>query len=774
MSEKFRGIVNLDIRDSRQDWTPYLPPRAAPDAPNVLFIVWDDTGIAVWDTFGGLVETPTMTRIAELGLRYSQFHTTAMCSPTRSSLLTGRNHHMNGVASVMDLAMGFPGAHSVMPPENGTLAETLVENGYNTYCVGKWHLTPLPETSMAGPRRTWPLSRGFERYYGFLAGETNQYFPNLTYDNHFVDPPYTPDEGYHLSRDLVDRTIEFIRDGKQVAPQKPWFAYLSLGATHAPHHSPKEWMDRYRGKFDMGYDRYREIVLENQKRMGIVPPNTELSPMNPWPSPDVITERDTVKPWDSLDEDEKRVFARLAEAFAGFCSYTDHEIGRLIDYLEESGQLDNTIIVVVSDNGASGEGSPDGSVNENKGFNGYPEDPQENLEKIDDIGSPRSYSQYPTGWAWAFNTPYKLYKRYSTNGGTADPMIVAWPREMRDVAGQVRDQYHHVIDVTPTIDDCVGIAPPDVLRGHPQTPIQGVSMRYTFPSGTADSARTTQYYSMLGTRAIYHDGWKAVARHGTGTGKGGFTDDEWELFDITTDRAELHDLSRERPEVLRELIALWYVEAGRNNVLPLDDRVPVEIMTEDRPAPSPARERYVYYPGTSGIPEDAAVNIRNRSFAITAEFEAAGAPEGVIFSHGSRFGGHTVYVKDRRLHYVYSFLGIQEYRFTADAPLSPGRHVAVVRFEKTHEDPRWAANGTLTLSLDGDTMASGPMRTQPGKFSVAGLGLTIGRHSGDPVTDDYTAPFPFTGGTIDRVTVEVPLAQDLDTETEADAILAQD
>ncbi|SDK41122.1 arylsulfatase [Nonomuraea maritima] len=775
MREQFRGIVDLDVRDSRQDWAPYLAPQARADAPNVLYVLWDDTGIAAWDTFGGLVETPNLTRVARLGLRYTQWHTTAMCSPTRASLLTGRNHHKNGVATVVDFAMGFPGANAVIPPENGTVAEVLAENGYNTYCLGKWHLTPSSELSMGSSRRTWPLARGFERFYGFHGGETNQFFPHLTYDSHFVDQPYGPDEGYHLSRDLVDKAIEFIRDGKQVAPDKPWFTYLALGATHAPHHAPQEWIDKYRGKFDMGYDRYREIVLENQKRLGIVPPDTELSPMNPWPSPDVVTERDEVAPWDSLSDGQKRVFARMAEAFAGFCSYTDHELGRLIDCLEESGQLDNTIIVVMSDNGASGEGTPHGSINENKGFNGYPEDPAENLEKIDKIGTPEAYNQYPTGWAWAFNTPYKLFKRFSTNGGTVAPAIITWAREMREVAGQVRDQYHHVIDITPTVYDCLGITAPRVVKGYAQTPLQGVSMRYSFASGTVESTRRTQYHAMLGTRSIYHDGWKAVARHGTGTGHGGFADDEWELYHVRTDRSETRELSREHPGKLRELIALWYVEAGRNDVLPLDDRVPREIMTMDRPGPAPARERYVYHPATSEVPEEAAVDVRNRSFTLTAEFEITTEDaEGVLFAHGSRFGGHALYLRGRRLHYVYNFLGIEEYRFSADAPLAAGRHVAVARFDKEREQPRYVADGTLTLSVDNTTVASGRIRTQPGKFSVAGEGLVIGRDTGDAVTGDYAAPFPFRGGVIAQVSVQVPMAAETDAEAEAEAVLARD
>ncbi|MFC7101103.1 sulfatase-like hydrolase/transferase [Nonomuraea rubra] len=432
----------------------------------MLYLVWDDTGIATWDTFGGLVQTPNMTRLANSGLRFTNWHTTALCSPTRSSLLTGRNAHSNGMACIVEGANGFPGLSAVIPPENGTLAEILLEHGYSTLCIGKWHLTPETESSMAGSRRTWPTSRGFERYYGFLGGETNQWFPDLTYDQHFIEQPYTPQQGYHLSKDLADRAIEFIRDIRQVDPDKPWFCYFAPGANHAPHHAPKEWIDQYQGAFDMGYERYREIVLDRMKERGLVPDGTRLSPINPWPA-DVIAPGDQVKPWDSLTEDERRLFCRMAEVFAGFCAYTDHQIGRLLDYLEESGQLDNTIVVVVSDNGASGEGSPDGSVNENKFFNGWPEDPAENLAKLDQLGGPDTYNHYPTGWAWAFNTPYKMFKRYTLEGGIADPLIISWPARMKDVGGQVRDQYHHAIDIVPTVLDLVGVEPPGQIKGTP-------------------------------------------------------------------------------------------------------------------------------------------------------------------------------------------------------------------------------------------------------------------------------------------------------------------
>ncbi|TYB57025.1 arylsulfatase [Nonomuraea sp. PA05] len=772
MNRTFNGVINLDVRDSVPDWDPFLPPRAREGSPNVLYIVWDDTGIATWDTFGGLVETPNMTRLAKSGLRFTNWHTTALCSPTRSSLLTGRNAHSNGMACIVEGANGFPGLSAVIPPENGTLAEILVEHGYVTLCLGKWHLTPETESSMASSRRTWPTSRGFERFYGFLGGETNQWFPDLAYDQHFVEQPYSPQEGYHLSRDLADRAIEFIRDIRQVDPDKPWFCYFAPGANHAPHHAPKDWIDKYRGVFDMGYERYREIVLDRMKEQGLVPGGTRLSPINPWPA-DVIPPGDQVKPWDSLTEDERRLFRRMAEVFAAFCAYTDHQIGRLLDYLEESGQLDDTIVVVVSDNGASGEGSPDGSVNENKFFNGWPEDPAENLAKLDLLGGPDTYNHYPTGWAWAFNAPYKMFKRYTLEGGIADPLIISWPGRMKDVGGQVRDQYHHAIDIVPTVLDLVGVEPPRQIKGHTQSPIQGTSMAYTFDAPQAPSSRTTQYYAMLGTRALYHDGWKVVARHGALSGKGDFMADAWELYHVAEDRAETRDLSAEHPDRVRRLVGIWFAEAGANGVFPLDDRTSREQLAVQRPLPAKPREVYVYYPGTSDVPEGVAVNIRNRSFSIKAELDAD-SPDGVIFAQGSRFGGHTLFVKNGALHYCYNFLGAGEQTFTADRPLPAGPMSVGVEFAKEGEEPEGVARGRLRLFVGDEVVAEGAMRTQPGKFALAGEGLCVGRDSADPVSGDYSAPYPFTGGTLKKVTVNVSGEHYVDHDLEGRAMLARD
>src|SRR5215510_14058576 len=472
--QQWNGRVAVDIRNSEPDWAPYVQPRAPEGAPNVLMIVWDDVGYGAMDVFGGPIETPTMRRIADSGLRYSNFHTTALCSPTRSSLLNGRNATSNNMACITEASAGFPGFSARIPFENGTIAEVLNERGWNTYCIGKWHLTPGEETDMSSWKARWPLGRGFERFYGFLGGETNQWYPDLVEDNQIVEQPYTPEEGYHLSKDLVDKAIRYIRDGQQVAPEKPWFTYLSFGANHAPHHAPKAWADKYKGKFDMGYEQYREETLARMKQIGMVPKDTQLSPINPWPVGEVIAETDAVRPWDSLNDKEKKLFARMAEVYAGFSSHTDHEIGRLIDYLEESGQLDNTIVVVWSDNGASGEGGPNGSVNENKFFNGVPDDIEENVSRIDELGTEKSYNHFALGWATAFNTPFKLWKRHSYNGGVCDPMIVHWPQGLKE-SGGFRHQYVHSSDVVPTIYQALGIEPPEEVKGYTQWPLEGTS-----------------------------------------------------------------------------------------------------------------------------------------------------------------------------------------------------------------------------------------------------------------------------------------------------------
>lgn len=773
MTKPFKGTINVDIRDSVPDWEPYEAPKPREGAPNVLMIVWDDVGIATWDTFGGLVEMPTLNRISELGIRYTNWHTTALCSPTRSCLLTGRNCHLNGMAVIEEATDGYPGKHGHIPFENGLLSELLQERGYNTYCVGKWHLCPAEEMNMAATKRNWPTGRGFERYYGFLGGETNQWYPTLVYDNHSIDQPYRPEEGYHLSKDLVDRSIEFIRDARQVAPDRPFFAYLAFGACHAPHHVWKDWADKYKGKFDMGYEKYREVVLERMKKLGIMPENTDLPPINPVGTEILNAQMDYTKPWDSLSAAEKKLFSRMAEVFAGFCSYTDHELGRLIDYLEESGEINNTIILVVSDNGASGEGGPDGSVNENLMFNSLPDDLRQNLRMIDELGGPNTFNHYPNGWAMAFNTPFKMWKRYSYNGGICDPLIIAWPAKIK-ARGELRHQYHHAIDVMPTILDCCGIEPPETLKGYTQTPIQGISMRYTFDHGDVPTARETQYYEMLGTRGIWHKGWKAVTRHAPTSGRGHFDQDVWELYNTDEDRSEARDLADKYPDRLKALIELWWVEAGRNNVLPLDDRIPVEILTQPRPGIAKPRNTYVYYPDSAPVPEGPAVNLQNRSYTIFADLRIDNRDvEGVIFAQGSRFGGHTLYIEDGRLHYEYNFVGQQVFKFVSDREVPTGHVTLGVEFCKEQENPRRVANGTLKMYLGDRVAAEGPMKAQPGYFGLSGGGLHVGRDGADSVSDEYEGPFSFTGGRVNAVTVNVSGEPYPDVEREAQAMFSR-
>ena len=521
----FSGVVNVDIRDSVPDWSPFEPPKAPAGAPNVLYIVLDDVGFSAMSCYGGPVQTPNIDRVVASGVRYTQWHTTALCSPTRSCLLTGRNHTRNSMACITEAAIGFPNASGSIPPENGMLAEILADQGWNTYMVGKWHLCPEAEVNVAATRRNWPVGRGFERFYGFLGAETNQWYPDLVHDNHPVDQPRTPEEGYHFTEDITDKALEFIKDAKVIAPDKPFFLYYAPGAAHAPHHAPKEWIDRFAGQFDLGYEAIREQTLTRQKEMGIVPPDTELPPINPIGTPQTRTGPDgkpfplldVTRPWDSLSADERRLFARMAEVYAGFLAHADHHIGRVLDYLEESDQLENTLVIVVSDNGASGEGGPNGSVNENMFMNGMPDDLADNLAKIDELGGPNTYNHYPNGWAMAFNTPFKMWKRYEFNGGTSDPCIIAWPKGIK-ARGEIRTQYHHAIDLVPTILDVLGVEPPETLKGHVQSRFDGVSMRSSFDDPGAPSTRSTQFFSMLGSRGIWHDGWKAVTTHATVSG----------------------------------------------------------------------------------------------------------------------------------------------------------------------------------------------------------------------------------------------------------------
>ena len=779
MSKPFKGVINIDIKDSTPDWTPFAQPNPPDGAPSVMYVVLDDVGFSALEPYGGTIEVPNIKRIADRGLTYTNFHTTALCSPTRSCLLTGRNHTTNGMACISEASSGFPNASGHIPLECGMIPEILGENGWSTFMVGKWHLCAEDEENLASRRQGWPSGRGFDRWYGFIGAETNQWYPDLIYDNHPVDQPKTPEEGYHLSVDITDKAMSFIRDMKAVAPDKPFFLYYAFGAGHAPHHVPKEWADKYKGKFDMGYEAYRKLVFENQKKLGIVPDAAELSPMNPyadqkgtkgqgWP------EADTVRPWDSLKDDEKKLFSRMAEVYAGFVSHADHQLGRMLDYLEDSGQLDNTLIVLVSDNGASGEGGPSGTVNENVFFNGIVSTAEENLKYLDVLGSPLTYNHYPTGWAMAFNTPWKLWKRYANyQGGTADPMIVSWPAQIKKPG--FRSQYEHAIDIVPTIYDCLGIEPPEIYRGAVQVPLEGESFKATFDDEKAPG-RETQFYSMMSTRAIYHDGWKAAAiSPAAPDGWADFANQRWELFNTETDPSECHDLVEKEPEKLNELIALWWSEVGKYNALPLESRNAVEILLAERPMVSKPRSRYTYYPDCAEVPEAVAVNVRNRSYAIGADVTIDTAEAGgVLFAHGCRFGGHALYIRDGKLKYDYNYVGLEDQYVVSTKPVPTGDCRLAAVFEK--EGDGKPTTGTLSLYINKEKVGEGKIKTQPGKFSLAGEGLNIGRDGGEPVTDDYPgdAPWAFVGGTIHKVIIDVSGKPVVDLQMEATAAFARD
>ena len=754
----FPGRIWRTVDESEPAWP--APLRAKEGAPNVLFIVLDDTGFGQLGCYGSPIETPNLDRLAQNGLRYNNMHTTALCSPTRSCILTGRNHHSNAMAGITEISTGFPGYNGNIPFENGFLSETLLQHGYNTYALGKWHLTPTEQNSAAGPYDRWPLGRGFERYYGFLGGETNQYYPELVYDNHQVQPPSTPEEGYHLTPDLVDKAIQFIADGKQIAPQKPFFMYFCPGAAHAPHHVPREWADKYKGKFDDGWEAYREKTFQRQKKMGIAPADAELSRHDP-----------DVKPWDKCSAEEKKLYARMMEIFAGFLAHTDYHIGRLLDFIEKIGELDNTLVMVISDNGASAEGGPTGSVNENRFFNNVPDSLEANLKALDKLGGPETYNHYAWGWTWAGNTPFRRWKRETYRGGTSDPFIVHWPKGIRS-RGEVRSHYGHAIDMVPTVLEALGIEPPDDVRGVTQSPIEGVSMYSSFDNARAPEKHHTQYFEMFGHRSLYHDGWRAVCPWpGPSFAEAGKTfgaplsaetlteldAQGWELYYVAKDFAENHNVAGENRAKLIEMIAAWYVEAGKYGVLPIDSRGTLRF-ADERPKIAEDRVHYTYYPDTQSVGGDAAVSVLNRSHSITADVEipVKGA-EGVLFCHGGSDGGYSFYAQNNKLNYVHNYVQKDYYYVRSEEPLPGGRHKVRFEFEATGEPDLTRGKGSSgrgQLFIDDKPVGSADIPvTIPISVGLAS-GVNVGVNSGSPVTPEYHPPFSFTGK-IHSVTVDI-------------------
>jgi arylsulfatase len=755
--EHFGGRIGRYRHDS-EPWWPE-PNRAPAGAPNIVVVVLDDVGFAQLGCFGSDLYTPALDALASSGLRYTNFHTTSLCSPTRASLLTGRNHHVCGMGRIIELATGFPGYDARIPPSVGMLPAMLTGAGYAAWAVGKWHLTPVEDCHAGAPRSHWPLGKGFERFYGFFSGETHQFAPALLSDNHPVAPPARWEDGYHLTTDLVDQAMGLVDDLRAVDPAKPFFLYLCPGACHSPHQAPAEWIERERGRFDAGWDEWRRATLARQIDTGVLPAGTELSPRPDW-----------VPAWSSLSRDERLLYARFMEAFAGFLAHTDHELGRFVSFLADRGELEDTLLVVLSDNGASSEGGPFGSTNDVRQWNLAPRTVEEGLARLDEIGGPWCHNNYPWGWTVAGNTPFRRWKREVHEGGVADPLIVHWPRRIDPArhGGGFRRQYVHAVDVAPTLLEAVDIDAPETLSGVAQRPLDGISFVPTFGDADAADRHRTQYYEMFGCRAIYHEGWKAVTYHPIADDTTPIEDDQWELYNVADDPSECHDLAATEPDRLAALVQLWWREAEANQVLPIDCS-PFDALFLGRHPSLPERRRYVYRPHRPPVPEAVAANVRNRDHVVQVDIEVPdeGPVEGVLVAQGSGLGGWSLYVLQGRLHYVHNWSSFEEHHISAADELPPGRHEAAFRFTRTGNDA-----GTGELLVDGAVVGRGDIPHFTAlRFSLTGAGLTCGYSDPLPVCRRYAAPFRFTG-TIHEAVITVQGEATVDPQGEAELGIA--
>jgi arylsulfatase A-like enzyme len=721
----------IDARDPAATFPPIEPLRPPEGAPNVLVILIDDAGFGSSSAFGGPCETPNFERLAEQGISYNRFHTTALCSPTRQALLTGRNHHAVGMGGITEIATSAPGYNSIRPKAAAPLAQTLKLNGYSTAQFGKCHEVPVWETSPVGPFDAWPTGGGgFEHFYGFLGGETNQYAPAIYKDTVPVEPDRTPDEGYHFTEDMTDHAIEWVRQQKALTPEKPFFVYYAPGATHAPHHVPVQWSAKYKGKFDQGWDKLREETLERQKALGVVPQDAELT-----------ARPAEISAWDETPDDMKPIFARQMEVYAGFMEHTDHHVGRLIDSLAELEILDDTLVFcVVGDNGASAEGTPNGCFNEIIVLNGAAglETVDFMTSRIDDFGTPKAYNHYAVGWAHAMDTPYQWTKQVASHwGGTRNGTIVHWPKGIA-AKGEVRSQFHHVIDIAATVLDAAGLPEPRLVDGIEQMPLHGVSMKPTFDDAASPERRTTQYFEMFCNRGIYHEGWTAVTRHSTPwvmTETPPLDEDVWELYD-PDDWTQAHDLAAEQPEKLEELQALFLVEAKKYNVLPLDDRRAERFNPELAGRPQLIKgNRQLLFGGMTRLSENSIVVLKNKSHAVTAEIEVSdGSAEGAIVAQGGAFGGWTLYAKEGKPAYCYNLFGLQRFKIAGEEAIPEGTHQ--VRMEFAYDGGGLGKGGNVTLYLDGNAVGEGRVEaTVPMLFSGDET-TDLGSDSATPVTDD--------------------------------------
>jgi arylsulfatase len=744
-ASRFEGRIGRTIADS-EPWYDE-PPHPGTDAPNVVIILLDDTGFAQFGCYGSDIDTPHIDALAANGLQFTNFHVTPLCSPTRASLLTGRSQHAVGMRAVSNFRTGFPNQLGHISPHAATIAELLRDQGYATLCAGKWHLAPMEQCSAAGPFEHWPLARGFDRFYGFLEGETDQFHPDLVCDNHPIDPPGGPEDGYHLSEDLVDQLLRMISDSKGVRPDRPFFGYLPFGATHAPHQAPAAYLEKYRGRYDEGWDVVRQRWYERQLELGVIPPGTDLAPRNPG-----------VDAWDTLPENQQRLACRLQEAFAAFLDHTDDQIGRFVDGLRELGELDNTVLLLMTDNGASQEGGPFGVMHEMKFFNGILETPDEAISRIDDIGGPHSHTNYPWGWAQCGNSPYKWYKQNTHEGGVHVPLIVHWPTGIAaDQRGTKRDQFVNVADVAPTVYELLGITPPEHYHGVDQLPVTGHSFASALRDASAPATNTLQYFEMGGSRALVAGEWKAVCKHTQG---GDYDTEPWELYHLPSDRSECHDRAADEPERLQELIDLWWSEAERHGVLPLDDRM-VELFGarfRDQ-SPHPSARRYVYRPPMSPIPAQASAATGGRSFDLTARITRTAGDEGVLYATGTENSGFSVFVQGDRFVVDYNaFDAHTVVESSADVPI--GASELTARFRRGE-----GRAGSLEVLVDG--VAAGEAELPLFMRMMSSVGASVGYDHGSPVSTRYRAPFPFTG-TLHAVEIQL-LTRPAEGTAEAEA-----
>ena len=745
----FGGEIGLSAKDSKPFWPPQIvPPKGA---PNILLIMTDDAGYGVAGTFGGVIPTPALDRVAQMGLRYTQFHSTALCSPTRAALITGRNHHSTGFGVISEQATGYPGYDSVLGVDNATIGEILKQNGYATSWFGKDHNTPAFQYSAAGPFDQWPSGMGFEYFYGFMGGDSNQWEPYL-FQDHTQIFPWLGKPGYNLITDQADNAIDYIKQLNASAPDKPFLVYYVPGATHAPHHPTPEWIEKFKGKFDMGWNAMRDQILANQKRLGVVPPDTQLTA---WP--------DDLPKWDTLDADSKKLFARQAEVFAAYVAYSDHEIGRVIQAVDDIGKLDNTLVIYIEgDNGTSAEGSTLGTPSEVITIEGLTLPVKDQLKFYDAWGTDQTYPHMSVAWSWAFDTPFKWTKQVASHfGGTRQGMAIAWPARIKD-AGGIRSQFHHMIDIVPTILEATGIPAPAMVNGVAQKPIEGVSMAYTWDKANADapSTRHTQYFEMFGNRGIYHDGWYACTTPpaapwlmGTAPMPEVVNGYKWELYDLTKDFSQANDLAQSNPDKLQEMQELFLLEAAKYNVFPLDNSILERLLTP-RPSATAGRKLFTYSGVVAGIPGGNAPNILNKSYTITAEIEIpANAADGMLVTTGGRFGGYGLYIHKGKPVFLYNFVDIERFRWEGSDVLAAGKHT--IEFDFASDSHNLGSGGTGVLKVDGKEVASQKIPHTVPALMPWDETFDVGMDTRTGVEDnDYQVPFAFTG-TIDKLTVQL-------------------